>query len=99
MFESCVIAFIIYFVEIGPVSNALIFLTVRKALEGSRKLCTALKGSTIATAILQFFALYRDWKLTYLNISKATFKIADCIILYLMALDILAAKRPIDHVR
>ena len=58
-----------------------------------RKLRTALEGTAIATAIMLFFALCGAWILGYLNITEAAFKIAGGIILFLVALDMLAAKR------
>ena len=93
MFESFVTAFIIYFVVIDPVGNAPIFLAVTEAQDRARKLRTALEGTAIATAIMLFFALCGAWILAYLNITEAAFKIAGGIILFLVALDMLAAKR------
>ena len=43
--------------------------------------------------IMLFFALCGRWVLAYLNISEAAFRIAGGIILFLVALDMLAAKR------
>ena len=93
MFESFVTAFIIYFVVIDPVGNAPIFLAVTEAQDRARKLRTALEGTAIATAIMLFFALCGAWILAYLNITEAAFKIAGGIILFLVALNMLAAKR------
>ena len=93
MFESFVTAFIIYFVVIDPIGNAPIFLAVTEAQDRARKLRTALEGTAIATAIMLFFALCGAWILAYLNITEAAFKIAGGIILFLVALDMLAAKR------
>ena len=93
MFESFITAFIIYFVVIDPIGNAPIFLAVTEAQNRARKLRTALEGTAIATAIMLFFALCGAWILAYLNITEAAFKIAGGIILFLVALDMLAAKR------
>ena len=93
MFESFVTAFIIYFVVIEPIGNAPIFLAVTEAQDRARKLRTALEGTAIATAIMLFFALCGAWILGYLNITEAAFKIAGGIILFLVALEMLAAKR------
>ena len=93
MLESFVTAFIIHFVVIDPIGNAPIFLAVTEAQDRARKLRTALEGTVIATAILLFFALCGAWILGYLNITEAAFKIAGGIILFLVALDMLAAKR------
>ena len=93
MLESFTTAFIIYFVVIDPIGNAPIFLAVTEAQTRARKLRTAIEGTAIATAIMLFFALCGAWILGYLNISEAAFKIAGGIILFLVALDMLAAKR------
>ena len=93
MLESFITAFIIYFVVIDPIGNAPIFLAVTEAQDHARKLRTALEGTAIATAIMLFFALCGAWILGYLNITEAAFKIAGGIILFLVALDMLAAKR------
>ena len=74
-------------------SCAPIFLAVTEAQDRARKLRTALEGTAIATAIMLFFALCGAWILGYLNITEAAFKIAGGIILFLVALDMLAAKR------
>lgn len=93
MFESFVTAFIIYFVVIDPIGNAPVFLAVTAHLEQKRKLRVAMEGAVIATSIMLFFALCGAWILSYLQISEAAFKIAGGIILFLVALDMLAAKR------
>ena len=93
MFESFVTAFIIYFVVIDPIGNAPVFLAVTSHLDQKRKLRVAVEGAAIATAIMLFFALCGAWVLSYLQISEAAFKIAGGIILFLVALDMLAAKR------
>jgi len=93
MIEAFITAFIIYFVVIDPIGNAPIFLAVTEVQDRARKLRTALEGTAIATAIMLFFALCGAWILGYLNISEAAFKIAGGIILFLVALDMLAAKR------
>ena len=93
MAEAFITAFIIYFVVIDPVGNAPIFLAVTQHQDHARKLRTALEGTAIATAIMLFFALCGGWILGYLNISEAAFRIAGGIILFLVALDMLAAKR------
>ena len=93
MFEAFVTAFIIYFVVIDPVGNAPIFLAVTQHQDRTRKLRTALEGTIVATMIMLFFALCGRWVLAYLNISEAAFRIAGGIILFLVALDMLSAKR------
>jgi multiple antibiotic resistance protein len=89
MIGAFVTAFIIYFVVIEPVSNAPIFLAVTQHQDRSRKPRNALEG----TAVMLFFALCDAWILSYLKISEAAFRIAGGIILFLVALDMLAARR------
>ena len=93
MIESFITAFIIYFVVIDPIGNAPIFLAVTGAQDRARKMRTALEGTMVATMIMLFFAVCGAWFLGYLNITEAAFKIAGGIILFLLALDMLAAKR------
>ena len=93
MLESFFTAFIIYFVVIDPVGNAPIFVAVTQHQDRARKLRTALEGTAVATMIMLFFALCGRWVLAYLNISEAAFRIAGGIILFLVALDMLSAKR------
>ena len=52
-----------------------------------------MEGTAVATAIMLFFALCGAWTLGYLKISEAAFRIAGGIILFLVALDMLAARR------
>ncbi len=93
MLESFVTAFIIYFVVIDPIGNAPVFLAVTSHLGRGRKLRVAIEDAAIATAIMLFFAHCGAWVLSYLKISDAAFKIAGGIILFLVALETLAAKR------
>lgn len=93
MLEAFTTAFIIYFVVIDPVGNAPIFLVVTQHQDRARKLRTALESTAVATAIMLFFALCGAWILSYLKISEAAFRIAGGIILFLVALDMLAARR------
>ena len=90
MFESFITAFIIYFVVIDPVGNAPIFLAVTEAQD--RQLCTALEAPP-SPHHHAAFALCGVYILAYLHITEAAFKIADDITLFLVALDMLAAKR------
>ena len=64
--------------------NAPIFLAVTGVQHHTRKLRTALEGTAIAAAIMLFFALCGAWIFSYLNITKAAFKI---ILLFFVELD------------
>ena len=53
----------------------------------------AIEGSTVAAAIMLFFAICGAWILHYLAISFTAFKLAGGIILLLVALDMLSNRR------
>ena len=55
-----------------------------------RKIRLAIEGSTVAVAIVLFFALCGAWILQYLAVSLTAFKLAGGIILRLVALDMLS---------
>lgn len=93
MLESFITAFIVYFVVIDPIGNAPVFIAVTASQARRQKLRTALEATLFATIIMLFFALCGAWLLAYLNISEHAFKIAGGIILFLVSLDMLSAKR------
>ena len=93
MLESFITAFIIYFVVIDPIGNAPVFLAVTTAQTRHQKYRTALEATLFASFIMVFFALCGAWVLAYLNITEQAFKIAGGIILFLVSLDMLSAKR------
>ena len=93
MSESFITAFIVYFVVVDPIGNAPIFIAVTQYLDRAAKTRAALESTFIASGIMLFFALCGSWILGYLNISMTGFKIAGGIILLIVALDMLQAKR------
>ena len=93
MLESFITAFIIYFVVIDPIGNAPVFLAVTNAQTRRQKYRTAFEATLFASFIMVFFALCGAWVLAYLNITEQAFKIAGGIILFLVSLDMLSAKR------
>ncbi len=93
MIESFITAFIIYFVVIDPVGNAPVFLAVTTAQTRGQKFRTAIEATLFASFIMLFFALCGAWVLAYLKITQPAFKIAGGIILFLVSLDMLSAKR------
>ena len=76
-----------------PVGNTPIFVAVTQHQDRARKLRTVLEGTVVAMMIMLFFALCGCWVVTDLNISEATFGTAGGIILFLVALDMLSARR------
>jgi len=93
MIESFITAFIIYFVVIDPVGNAPVFLAVTTAQTRHQKFRTAIEATLFASFIMLFFALCGAWVLAYLKITQPAFKIAGGIILFLVSLDMLSARR------
>ena len=93
MIENFVTAFIIYFVVIDPVGNAPVFLAVNTAQTRRQKFRTAIEATLFASFIMLFFALCGAWVLAYLKITQPAFKIAGGIILFLVSLDMLSARR------
>lgn len=93
MIEIFISAFIIYFVVIDPIGNAPIFLSITSQQSRSRKFRTAIEGTAYATAIMLFFTFCGVWIFDYLDITDAAFKIAGGLILFLVSLDMLSAKR------
>jgi len=93
MIESFITAFIIYFVVIDLVGNAPVFLAVTTTQTRGQKFRTAIEATLFASFIMLFFALCGAWVLAYLKITQPAFKIAGGIILFLVSLDMLSAKR------
>ena len=93
MIESFITAFIIYFVVIDPIGNAPVFLAVTTAQTRRQKYRTAIEATLFASFIMLFFALCGAWVLAYLKITQPAFKIAGGIILFMVSLDMLSAKR------
>ncbi|MGB2509411.1 MAG: MarC family protein [Candidatus Puniceispirillaceae bacterium] len=93
MIESFITAFIIYFVVIDPVGNAPVFLAVTTAQTRRQKFRIAIEATMFASFIMLFFALCGAWVLAYLKITQPAFKIAGGIILFLVSLDMLSARR------
>ena len=93
MIETFVTAFIIYFVVIDPIGNVPLFLAVAEHQSRLRKLRSTIEGTIAATAIMLFFAVCGSWILAYLDISEGAFRIAGGIMLFLLALEMLTARR------
>ena len=91
MIDSFVSAYAIYFVVIDAIGDAPIFLSVPEAQDPAqlRAALGAPPSSPPSCCSSRCAGIY----LAYLNNSEAAFKIASRIILFLVALDMLAAKR------
>ena len=93
MIESLITAFVVYFVVIDPIGTLPLYLALTGEQTPRQKRWTAIEACLVAGVILSFFALVGASLLSYLGISLTALKIAGGIILFLLALDMLTAKR------
>jgi multiple antibiotic resistance protein len=91
--ESLLNAFVVLFVVVDPIGVALIFFTLTRDLSTSQQRKTALRGTALATVILLIFFLIGDELLHRLNISVSAFRIAGGALLFLLAIDMVFARR------
>jgi multiple antibiotic resistance protein len=91
--ESLLNAFVVLFVVVDPIGVALIFFTLTRDLSTSQQRKTALRGTALATVILLIFFLIGDDLLHRLNISIPAFRIAGGALLFLLAIDMVFARR------
>ena len=82
-----------YFVVFDPIANAPICLAMIAVQNCARKPRATLEGSAIASVIMFFFALCGALTVGDLNTCEAALKVTSGIILFLVALDMLAAKQ------
>ena len=93
MIEAFITTFIIYFVVIDPVGNAPIFLAVTEAQVRTQKLCTALEGTAISTPSCCSSHCVGPGFSPISTSLRPPSRLPVGIILFLVALDMLAAKR------
>lgn len=86
-------AFISIFIIMGPFSVVPFFISLVEDLDDSEKNKIALKGVLIATAILIFSTIFGTKLFSLFGISLSSFRIAGGILLLLMGISQLHAKR------
>lgn len=84
-------AFVVLFVVVDPVGNAPIFAGLTRGQSDAERRRTAVKGVTLAAAILLAFFVVGNGLLSALGIGIPAFRIAGGILLFLVALDMVFA--------
>ena len=93
MLELFISAFVTFFVVIDPVGIAPIFAVMTEGASNSFKRTMILKATFVGALILLVFAFIGNALLTALGISLLAFKTAGGVLLFLIALDMVFAKR------
>jgi multiple antibiotic resistance protein len=87
MLETALIAFTTYFATIGPADVAALFAALTPNSTPAERRQMAIKGTSIATAILLVFAFFGEAVLRLFGISLPALRIAGGILLLLIAID------------
>ena len=85
--------FFVLFVVIEPVSLVPMFAALTVDGDGSHRRRVALKASLLSALILVAFAVGGQWLLAYLGISVPAFKIGGGVLLLLLSIDMVFARR------
>lgn len=93
MLETYVIAFTTFFATVGPLDVAGMFAVLTPTAHSSARRAMAIRGTAIATLILVIFALFGNYLLAGLGISLAALKVAGGILLLLMSIEMVFARR------
>ena len=93
MMELFTSALVTFLVIIDPPGCAPIFASLTRGTSAAHRRMMAIRSSTIAWAILMFFALLGPAMLNKLGISLAAFRIAGGIMLFMIALDMVFERR------
>jgi len=93
MLNDAIIAFATFFATIGPPDAAIIFAALTAKNTPRERLGIAVKAVLVAALILLFFAFLGKPLLTYLGISLAAMRTAGGILLLLIAIDMVFARK------
>ena len=93
MVELFVSAFVTFFVVIDPPGCAPIFAGLTKDHPAAQTRAMAFRSVAIAAGILLFFGLLGEGLLRALGISRAAFRVAGGIMLFLIAIDMVFERR------
>jgi multiple antibiotic resistance protein len=80
------------FVILDPIALVPVFLTMTPNDTPAQRVRTARLACLVAAAVLSLFALVGKWIFSFLGITIPAFEMAACVILLLIALDMLQAK-------
>lgn len=93
MFAELIKYFFVLFVVIEPVSLVPMFAALTGGGDASHRRRVAFKATVLSAAILIAFAVGGQWLLDYLGISVAAFKIGGGVLLLLLSIDMVFARR------
>jgi MarC family membrane protein len=93
MIDTAVHAFVTLFVIIDPISVGAIFLGLSDRFSAEQRRRVALNATIIATVVLLLFAFGGEYLFRLLGISISAFSIAGGALLFLLAIDMVLAKR------
>jgi len=83
------------FVIIDPLALVPLFLAMTPRDTPAQRMRTARMACTVAAAVLIAFALIGQWIFKVLGITLPAFQMAGSVVLFLIALDMLRARRPL----
>ncbi|HZD25935.1 MAG TPA: MarC family protein [Alphaproteobacteria bacterium] len=86
-------ALVNFFVVVDPIGLVPIFIGLTQGFDARRKRMIALRGSTIALAVIVFFAFLGEAVLRALSISIPAFRIAGGLLLFWIAVEMLFERR------
>lgn len=93
MFETAIVAFTTYFATIAPIDTAAVFAALSSANTPAEKRTMAIRGIAVATIILLVFAIFGDALLRRMGISLPAMRTAGGILLLLMGIDMVSARK------
>jgi multiple antibiotic resistance protein len=94
MLETFLTAFATFFAVIGPVDTAVLLGSLTPKLTRAERRAIAVKAVFIATVIILLFVLFGGPVLKQLGVSLAALQTAGGIILFMIALEMVLARRP-----
>ena len=93
MLDHALVAFATFFATIGPPDVAIVFAALTLRNTARERMSIAIKAVLVGTGILLFFALLGKPLLSYLGISLAAMRTAGGILLLLIAIDMVFARK------
>ena len=93
MAETVIHAFVTFFVIIDPIGIGPMFVSLTVGGDDAYRRRMAVRGTLIATAVLFAFALAGEYLFRVLGITIAAFTIAGGALLFLLAIDMVLARR------
>jgi multiple antibiotic resistance protein len=91
--EFAAISFSLIFFIVDPLGNAPIFLSITGGKSPAERNRTALRASLVTFLILLIFAFVGEWILRLLRVTISSFQIAGGILIFIIALSMLQARR------